>query len=300
MSQYKVSVVIGTYNQCEKLEKVLDGFNEQTLPFSDFEVLVVDSTSDDGTHDMFDRFEAKFNFRPIIQKNAGKTGARNRGIQDSTAPLILITDADIIPHPKLLETHLDAHKNAKEPCTFEGLTYNMDRYEWPAPKEILHPYIREKLKDGQKIGWWYFLTGNLSFSRSLINEIGIFDSNFTNYGWEDLELGYRFFKKGIPHLYLEDAINYHYHVISKVEEIDRCELKGESAAIFYRKHPELKWFLGMNPISMFFHQRISYKGNFCAMLKKWLKKTGVRQKIAVWFLSEHQYLTGLKNALSKS
>lgn len=294
----KISVVIGTFNQSEKLEKVLAGFNDQTLPAADFEVIVVDSTSTDTTHDMFNRFESNYSFRPIIQENDGKAGARNRGIKEALSPLIFITDADMIPHPNLLETHVTAHAEAKEPCSFEGVTLNMDRYEWPAPPEILHPYIRENLADKAKLGWWYFLTGNISFPKAEIESMGCFDTTFTNYGWEDLELGYRLFQKGFRHYYLKQAINYHYHVISKVEEIDRCVLKGESAAIFYQKHPELKWFLGMNPLSLWAHHLISYDGGFCRLLKRWLKKSGVRKRFAIWFLSEHQYLTGLKKALS--
>ena len=70
-------------------------------------------------------------------------------------------------------------------------------------------------------------------------------------------MGYRFKKRQIPLYYLTDAINYHYHVIDPEEGVDRKYLMGQSAQIFIKKHPELKLFLGYNPISLFIRKRLS-------------------------------------------
>ena len=96
MSGPVISVVMGSFNQQPILKKVLDGYNEQqtSLPF---EVIVVDSSSTDGTSALFESFQANFQFTPIVQENKGKAAARNRGVRDAKSEIIVITDSDMIP-----------------------------------------------------------------------------------------------------------------------------------------------------------------------------------------------------------
>jgi len=42
----------------------------------------------------------------------------------------------------------------------------------------------------------YFATGNVAISKELILSVGLFDTSFSLYGWEDLELGERLKKIG--------------------------------------------------------------------------------------------------------
>ncbi len=291
----KISVVLGTLNQCDKLEKVLVSFETQSLSPDDYEVIVVDSTSSDGTANFLKTYKPAYHFQYRIQENQGKAAARNRGVEMATSPIIMVTDADMIAHPNLLKTHLDAQEHAKEPSSFEGLTYNMENYDWPPNLETLSPYIQKNYDDHAKLGWYYFLTGNISFPKSLFQKMGPFDEAFKGYGWEDLELGYRFFKAKIPHYYLKEAINYHYHVLDKTEEIARNYHKGKSARLFLKKHPELKWFLGLNPLSVFVFNHISEDGIIIKFFTKWLKnpEASIQKKFAIWFLGEYSYLSGI-------
>ena len=103
--------------------------------------------------------------------------------------------------------------------------------------------------------------GNISFKKVTFNKLGKFDEIFKVYGWEDLELGYRFYKSGIKLYYLKDAINYHYHVVTEEDELERNIKKGESARLFLNKHPELKWF-GIKSISTFIFKLTYPKGVF--------------------------------------
>ena len=122
-----------------------------------------------------------------------------------------------------------------------------------------------------------------------------FDKAFIGYGWEDLELGYRLSLKKVPLLYLKEAINYHYHVVTPAEEVSRCEKKGESAKIFVEKHPELALFLGLNPVSKLVFKCLSPHG----AILKWIRKhgferpSGLRHRFGFWFLKEYYYLCGI-------
>jgi len=294
----QLSIVIGTYNQRDVLKKILESFNTQTAKKGSFELIVVDSTSSDGTRNMLETFEAHYPFRFIIQENRGKAAARNRGVAAATGSIIMITDADMIAHPDLVKTHLQAHAEAKVPTCFEGVTMNMHRLEWPTTSHNLYPYISRNLKDGSRLGWYYFLTGNISFPKAVFDSENGFDETFMSYGWEDLELGYRLSKKKVPLVFLKNAINYHYHVVTKDEEISRNVKKGESARLFLKKHPKLKYFLGMNPLSVFVAKYLSEGGNVYRWVEKsfYKSKTPWKHQFGFWFLKEFHYLKGILKA----
>ncbi len=290
----QISVVIGTFNQASVLERVLDGYNEQTCAPDLFEVIVVDSGSTDGTAALFSQFSAKFRFRGIIQENQGKSGARNRGVQESLSDTIIITDADMIPAPDFIATHVNAQQSASTPTCFEGVTLNMTELHWPPQPSKVYPYITRSIADGASLGWYYFLTGNLSFPKALFTAENGFDMDFLGYGWEDLELGYRLQQKKIPLRYLKSAINYHYHVVSENDEIKRNIKKGESAQIMLRKHPELKWFLGLNPLSVMVYRATSPTGRLIRTMTQWHEgRPGMAHRFGTWFLKEYYYLSGL-------
>jgi GT2 family glycosyltransferase len=179
------------------------------------------------------------------------------------------------------------------------LAYNLDRLEWPLKKAQLSPQVGSDPKHMSALGWYYFLTGNLSMPKLLFEQEQGFNYAFQGYGWEDLELGYRLSKRKIPLYYLKSAINYHYHVITKDEEIQRNIKKGESARTMYNLHPELKWFLGANPVSLFMFPRISVKSSFYKRMKIWYEKkpvTSIKHKFGFWFLKEYNYIQGFVKA----
>ena len=198
MSEPKISVVLGTYNQKDVIKRVLEGYENQTLNNADFEVVVVDSMSDDGTAEALTSYNPNYNFNYIRKENNGKAYARNFGVSQAKSELIIITDADMIPDEKFVETHFNAHQDTQGPACFEGLTYNLDHYHWPPKSDSIEPYISRDYPQGKKLGWFYFLTGNISFPKSLFEEEKGFSEAFKGYGWEDLELGYRLSKKSIP------------------------------------------------------------------------------------------------------
>lgn len=297
MSRIKVSIVMGAYNQRTILPLVLEGFETQDFPKDEYEVIVVDSTSTDGTSDFIKEYQASYKFTPIIRKNEGKAAARNAGVQAAQGDIVIITDSDMIPHAQLVSTHVQAHENTSVPTCFEGVTMNMTELHWPPEPSKLYPYISRSLQDGAKLGWYYFLTGNISFPKSLFLSYGGFDESFKSYGWEDLELGYRLSLDHQPLLFLKQAVNYHYHVVTEDEEIIRNVSKGESARLLFAKHPKLKLFLGGNVVSEFVRKKLSKEGVIYTFIKHKMYGSSVPSfhRFGFWFLKEYAYLTGFHN-----
>lgn len=86
----KISVVVPTYQEAAGIEAFLRQFERQTLPRSEFEILVVDGGSRDGTAGL----AAKFADRVITQTSPGIGGARNDGVRIARGDLVATTDAD--------------------------------------------------------------------------------------------------------------------------------------------------------------------------------------------------------------
>ena len=104
----RVSVVIPTYNRWDQLVQVLDGYRQQTLPLTTFEVLVCDDASTDHTPSHVQHYAATAPYALRLlpaRSNAGPAAARNRGLHAAQAPIVVCTDDDCVPHPHLLARH---------------------------------------------------------------------------------------------------------------------------------------------------------------------------------------------------
>src|SRR5688572_297385 len=99
-----VSVVIPTHNRAGRLAAQLESLRAQTT--RDFEVIVVDDGSRDGTPEVLAAQIARggFDLRAIRHDAPqGPATARNAGWQAARAPLVAFTDDDCISHPGWLE-----------------------------------------------------------------------------------------------------------------------------------------------------------------------------------------------------
>ncbi|MDA0724852.1 MAG: glycosyltransferase family A protein, partial [Verrucomicrobia bacterium] len=86
----KVSVVIPTYDRIDTLPRSLDSVINQT--FYDWELIVVDDGSTDGTDEMILRDYPAVRFHR--QENAGVSSARNSGVALASGAWIAFLDSD--------------------------------------------------------------------------------------------------------------------------------------------------------------------------------------------------------------
>lgn len=99
----RVSVIIAAYNVRGFITRAIDSVRAQT--FRDWELLVVDDASDDGTPD---HVAALAQTDPRIslirqERNMGPSAARNRGIEATRGEWIAVLDADDVWRPERLE-----------------------------------------------------------------------------------------------------------------------------------------------------------------------------------------------------
>jgi len=95
----KVSVIIPTYNRVFLLREAIDSVLAQT--YQEFELLVIDDGSTDGTHEMVAGYGDRVVY--IFQENRGVSSARNFGVRSSRGEFITFLDSDDVWLPEKLE-----------------------------------------------------------------------------------------------------------------------------------------------------------------------------------------------------
>lgn len=107
-----VSVVMAAYNAQAFVAEALDSVLGQTL--GDFELLVVDDASTDGTPVILERYARRDRRIRILRlaKNAGTARARNAALREARAPFVAVCDDDDRQRPERLAAqvaYLEAH-----------------------------------------------------------------------------------------------------------------------------------------------------------------------------------------------
>ena len=243
-----ISVILATYNRAGDLFRLLEAYEAQTTQ-EPFEIIVVDDASSDQTWEVLKSYQAR-NFKlrfDRMEQNSGQGPARNRAIPLIDAPLVLFTGDDILPEKSFLKAHLAAHRiNPDQRIAILG------NIRWPnnLPVNSLMSHIdgigSEQfsfyyLKDGLEYDFRHLYTSNISIKRSLLWSLDHwFDPDFTLYGFEDAELGYRLSQKGLRIRYSATPVGYHYHYHTVYSFADRQYKSGRMACVLVNKHPELR------------------------------------------------------------
>lgn len=212
----RISVIVPTYSRLDRLKRVLDGFEKQTVSLTDFEVVVVSDGSSDGTDDYLRTLQTPLTLTAVFQPNQGVAVARNNGLERAQAPLILFVDDDVVPTPQLIEQHLHYHDThgAKQDVIVMGPMMT------PAPQDFkMRSWVQweqamlMKQYEDMIAGRWeptarQFYTGNTSLLRHHVVDAGGFDASFRRA--EDVELAYRLADRGLRFLFNPDAVGHHY------------------------------------------------------------------------------------------
>jgi glycosyltransferase involved in cell wall biosynthesis len=113
------SVLIPAYNRRLLLEQALASVWAQE--FKDYEVIVVDDGSTDGTMEMLEAQKREHpNLKVFCQANAGPGAARNRGANEATGEYLAFLDSDDLWLPWTLGTFAEAIRLHDFPAVIGG------------------------------------------------------------------------------------------------------------------------------------------------------------------------------------
>lgn len=118
-----ITVLTPTFNRGGRLQSLWDSLQKQTV--KDFEWLVVDDGSTDGTKDLIIQLREKSDFpiRYIYKSNGGKHTALNVGIQTICSELIFIVDSDDCVTDDAVESILKIHKKYRSQNNICGYAF---------------------------------------------------------------------------------------------------------------------------------------------------------------------------------
>ena len=221
-----VSVVIPTFNRKRFLVQALESVQGQT--FTDFEIIVVDDGSSDGTGERIAGFAG---VRVIRQENRGVSSARNAGIASSSGELIAFLDSDDLWKPEKLACQVAFHREhprARISQTEEVWIRNGRRAN---PK-----------KKHRKHGGWIFREclplcivspSAVMMNRVLFGEVGLFDESLP--ACEDYDMWLRVASRYPVHLIPEPLVvkrgGHPDQLSSSVPALDRYRIRALEKAL---------------------------------------------------------------------
>ncbi|CCQ58198.1 MULTISPECIES: glycosyltransferase family 2 protein [Crocosphaera] len=238
-----ISVVIPTYNRKPILEKCLKALEKQQLNddiISNYEIVLVDDGSTDGTLEWLQENKKKFpHVCAFSQDHLGPAAARNLGVTKAKGDIIIFIDSDLVVTETFLQCHANAlvkgeKKLGSDRLFTYGAVINTCNFDHPTSE----PY---KITDFSAA---YFATGNVAIARKWLEKAGLFDTGFQLYGWEDLELGVRLKELGLTLIKCPEAMGYHWHPPFNLSQIpnliDKEIQRGRMGVLFYEKHPNFE------------------------------------------------------------
>jgi glycosyltransferase involved in cell wall biosynthesis len=238
----EISVVIPTRNRLAILRQTLTRLGRQSGHVQ-FEVLVVDDGSDDGTPEAVRELaaEASREIKLIEQPGVGPAAARNRALAVARAPVCLFLNDDSWPRGDLLERHRDFH--ARTPECEAALLGRIVPASDPEPT----PFIRwladlqfdyTGIDDAEQVRGARFFTANVSAKTEFLRAAGGFDERFASAAYEDIDLGLRLEKRGLRLAFDAGAVVEHCHPLDLEMALDRLRGVGRALAPFAERHPD--------------------------------------------------------------
>jgi glucosyl-dolichyl phosphate glucuronosyltransferase len=218
-----ISVILCTYNRSESLSRVLQDLDNSVCPEDmDWEVLIVDNNSSDGTKGVADDFVRKNprRFRYIFEGRQGKSIALNTGIESAQGNILAFTDDDVF----IDDRWLAQLKRVFEDFACIGVggrvvpVFTSKRPSWlrvDSWKPFLNALVAFDFGEKPIALREAPFGANMAFSKSAFARYGVFridlgptEKNLGGKG-EDDEFGHRLITNDELVMYAPDAVVYH-------------------------------------------------------------------------------------------
>lgn len=263
-----LSIIIPTFNRHRILDITLACLTHQKTDYN-FEVIVADDGSKENLLNTIRKYEEKLDIKLVRQRDYGYQlcAVRNLGLRAAKYELVSILDCDMAPSKTWVQSYMEELIKCEDIALIGPRKY-VDTHE-VTPEQIINdsslisnlPEVRTNSDVGNKklgeisVDWRlehfkktenlrlcdspfrYFSGGNVAFSKKWLNIIGWFDEEFTHWGGEDNEFGYRLFRAGCFFKVVHGGIAYHQEPPGRENETDRAAGKAITIKIVQEKVP---------------------------------------------------------------
>jgi GT2 family glycosyltransferase len=248
-----LSVVIPTVDRFDALVDTLAALDAQACDPEQVEVVVVDNAHDGATASRLTERDGRLPLRVVREPTPGPAAARNAGIRQAAAPVVLLLGDDMRPAVvELLERHLALHAADTRPA-FAVL----GRVTWRPDKPIT-PFMDwleqggaqfdfDALQPGRIPAARSFYTSHVSVKVAALEAVGGFDERFPFAAVEDVEIGLRLQEAGLELSYHPELLVHHDHGYRPRDFAVRQARVGASARLMHELHgsrgllPEPRW-----------------------------------------------------------
>jgi GT2 family glycosyltransferase/lipopolysaccharide/colanic/teichoic acid biosynthesis glycosyltransferase len=259
-----LSIAIVNYNTKELLEECLHSLLRHP-PSCDYEILVIDNASSDGSLDMVrDGFpEVKLTPNP---RNVGYAAAVNQAFRSSSSEFVLVLNPDVLVtegsidalyaymrgHPrvgiagaKLLNPDGSLQYSCRKFYTFKTLLYRrtfLGKIFSGSPVVSEHLMARWDHAEPRQVDW--VLGACMMIRRSAVEEVGPADERFFLY-FEDVDWCFRMKSRGWEVHYYPDSVMMHHHRRDSAKGFFGPGLRAHLASVFrfYEKWSMLVYLL---------------------------------------------------------
>jgi GT2 family glycosyltransferase len=225
----RISVVVCAYNESATIRECLEALAKVEYP--DFEVIVVDDGSEDGTA----QIAGEYDVRVISISNHGLSHARNLGLREATGAIIAYLDADAYPDPHWLSYLASTFvRNGYAAVGGPNLPPPDDgpvsQCVASSPGGPIHVLLSDTEAE-------HIPGCNMAFRRDMLEAIGGFDTQFRIAG-DDVDVCWRLQERGCSIGFNPAAVVWH-HRRNSVRAYWRQQLNyGRAEAMLEKKWPE--------------------------------------------------------------
>lgn len=186
-SSKKVSLIVPLRNEEKNLPLLLQSLESQS--YSDFEIILIDDHSTDGTADRMIKKAAENNKITAIQLPESLNGKKNaieQGIKTASGEIILTTDADCIHPSRWIESHVNSFDNGTNAVA--GYVLIADDEKWFTKFQALEMLAIQTVSFGTaKMGFPIGISGaNLSYQKSVFTDLNPYRNNLAILSGDDI------------------------------------------------------------------------------------------------------------------
>lgn len=234
----RVTVIVPAYNIRPYIAAALTSLERQTL--ADFEALVVDDGSTDGTAEVVEPFcRRDGRFRLLRKANGGLSSARNWGLHHARADYIALLDGDDAYAPGKLEAHaalLDTHPEVAVVYSASRVMRDDGRLTgYSLSGRPVHPDPVLALLCKNFVGHG----SNAVFRRSLVEVVGAFDETLRSA--EDMDFWLRVAAANLGGFWRDPRPLVHYRVRPGGLSFNVAQMQRSAEQVLeaaYRRTPE--------------------------------------------------------------
>lgn len=256
----KVSIVTVLYRKEREIPYFLKAIADQDYP-GELELVVVDDQSPDRSkaalkdaYDSLLREGARLPALSIIENtsNLGNCGSRNEALKAVSGEIVVVVDCDCLLNRSFISAHVYSHlfhdaSVVTGPCNLEtGAAEPMDaleNFEQHRSRVMSEALLQDSVNLDSFVNC---ITRNFSIQRSALSE-DLFDEQFgysahpdSGFGWEDVEMGYRLFKRGLRIHFTHDAFSVHISHLSTTDDGVKPLKSFKNFRRLLEKHPGIK------------------------------------------------------------